>query len=285
MAPPSKFTETFRWAEHTLAYLQEQGKAGVLLDPDLTLTTSSWFSGYSSPEWAMLFLEKARSKLMSTNHPLFQAAYQFERNAKARQASLQVLPTHTCQHIDIARLLAPSDLKVLEQIEKEGGEQVAERTWEALKGMKLLDAQHSCGRHLQQCPFQTTSLDISGSQCINYSTLGKKKDGKVQKENGPANKLLQLWVKFHGTRQTPLLLHENLKNFSSEYLASLAEEFGYKHIAHIPVRGSDVGLDVNPRQRVHPSRYYIQINFFTCLPIWDPELNLFRRTLSGCSVF
>lgn len=262
MAPPSKFTETFRWAEHSLAYLKERGKAGVLLDPNLTLTTSSWFSGYSSPEWAMLFLDKARSKLMGTDHSLFQAAYQFERNAKARQASLQVLPTHTCQHIDIQRLLAPSDLKVLEKIEEEGGDKVAEKTWETLKGMKLLETQHSCSRHLQHCPFMTTALDMSGSQCIHYSGLGKKKEGKLQKENGPANKLLQVWVKFHGARQTPLLFHENLKNFSSEYLASLAGEFGYKHIARIAVRGSDVGLNVNPRQRVQPSKHYNTIIVF-----------------------
>ncbi|CAK9030552.1 unnamed protein product [Durusdinium trenchii] len=85
--------------------------------------------------------------------------------------------------------------------------------------------------------------------CVHYSTLGKKVDHKLLKEDGPANNLLLIYLVYHKNRGTALLLRENLKAFSTEYLEGLAKEAGYQHLASIIVEASDAGLSVNPRCR------------------------------------
>lgn len=104
---------------------------------------------------------------------------------------------------------------------------------------------------LLRCKPGFAVLDISGSMCVHYSTLGKKVDHKLLKEDGPANNLLLIYLVYHKNRGTALLLRENLKAFSTEYLEGLAKEAGYQHLASIIVEASDAGLSVNPRCRRH----------------------------------
>lgn len=85
--------------------------------------------------------------------------------------------------------------------------------------------------------------------CVGYSTLGKKVDGALLKEESVHNKLMLLWASFHGRKRTPLLIHENVTNFKSEYLAEKLEHYGYHHITSIKTVGQDCGLHVNNRKR------------------------------------
>lgn len=99
--------------------------------------------------------------------------------------------------------------------------------------------------------------NISGSMCTAYSTLGKKVDGHLQRENSEQNKLLLLWSLHHGRAQTPMLVHENVRNFGSEYLANKLAEFDYVHIASIKTKPSDAAIVANSRDRKRLGYIYI----------------------------
>lgn len=101
-----------------------------------------------------------------------------------------------------------------------------------------------------RCSYLKVMLDISGSMCVGYSTLGKKTEGKLQMETPCHNKLMLLWLIYHGRARTPLLLHENVKTFNSSYLVDKAKHFGYEHVGTIQTVGSDAGLAVNARTRL-----------------------------------
>eukprot|EP00438_Fugacium_kawagutii_P022768 Skav229085 [mRNA] locus=scaffold2711:72876:81145:+ [translate_table: standard] len=233
MPPPENLAQSFGWAHHCLRWLQEQGKGEYLLQPDTTVPTSSWFSGYSCPEWACTFISSARKELTGASQPAFTCLSQFELKGRARRASAQFLPPHTCQHIDIRSLLSKENLKELEACYQGESPDAAEKSWKALKGMSLVDTPLQCSRHLQNCEFSPVAGDISGSQCIHYSPMGKKVDGQLLKQNGPGNILLQLYCKYHCQRRTPILFHENVVAFETEELTKMLEEGGYVHIAHI----------------------------------------------------
>ena len=81
--------------------------------------------------------------------------------------------------------------------------------------------------------------------CVHWSPLGNN-----MKEQGESNVLLLLWIKYHATQGTPLLVHENVKTFSSAYLKSRAETLGYRHLATIPTTGCDAALEAASRSRV-----------------------------------
>lgn len=102
---------------------------------------------------------------------------------------------------------------------------------------------------LDRCRFPLTLGDLSGSMCVHWSNLGKKVNGSLLKQEGGSNKLLLIWVTFHGRRKTPLLIHENVRNFDTEYLVCLLASFGYKLIGTILTTGADCGLVVNNRKR------------------------------------
>ena len=87
-------------------------------------------------------------------------------------------------------------------------------------------------------------MDISGSMCVHYSSMGNS-----EKENGISNKLFLIWLKHHGLKRTPLLLHENVQSFPLDYLKERASHYGYTHIARIETSGSDVNLNAVSRKR------------------------------------
>lgn len=97
-----------------------------------------------------------------------------------------------------------------------------------------------------RCQLAETIFDISGSMCIHWSGMGNNK-----KEEGKSNVLFLIWLVCHAKiLGTPLLLHENVKNFSSEYLKEKANQLGYTHVGTIPTTGADAGLDAASRPRV-----------------------------------
>ena len=244
------FVKSFQWAHHCLKWLQEQGKGEYLLQPDTTIPLSTWFSGYSCPEWAVRFISAARTKLTGSETPVCTPLYQYEWNARARHASLQYLPKTCCQHIDIRNLLSKDDRAKVEEIIQAGGDDVADKTWALLDTMTLKEESQTCSRHLMCCPFATSTADISGSQCVHYSSMGKKVDGALLGKNGAGNLLLQVYCKYHIQRRTPLLFHENVIHFDSTELEKRLSHGGYKRIAQIKTAGQDAGLNVNPRRRV-----------------------------------
>ena len=198
--------------------------------------------------------QPARSQVTGCKSNPFSCGYQYERNPRARNASQDLLETHSCQFIDIQRLLTKEDLNELVELEKktfeENRENVASELWKVLQTKKLECDTQLCGKHLQICKILDSVFDISGSQCIHYSTLGKKVDGKLLRKNGPANKLLQIWILHHSRRRTPLLLHENVVGFDSSELAARLHEAGYNYLSQILVNGADAGLPVMARSRV-----------------------------------
>lgn len=106
-----------------------------------------------------------------------------------------------------------------------------------------------------RCKMPAVILDISGSQCVGYSTLGKKDNGTLQREESKHNVLLLIWVIYHGRAQTPILMHENLRNFSIDYLKEKLAHFHYVHIGTINTAAGDCGLTPNSRKR----RYLVSI--------------------------
>ena len=122
------------------------------------------------------------------------------------------------------------------------------------------------------CELTMSILNVTGSQCVHYSTLGKKQDGHLQKNEGPANKLFLLWICWHGKHQTPILLHENVVGFLSDYLKEKAEAFGYKHLGTMRATGADCNLQVNSRKRVHPDRMNGPNKFMGISSIWKRKV-------------
>lgn len=88
-------------------------------------------------------------------------------------------------------------------------------------------------------------MDISGSMCTSYSTLGN-----LEKEESENSILLLIWLNFHFQSKTPLFFHENVLGFLSNAVSDAAVEQGYEHV-QVKTRPSDVGLCIN-RQRKPP---------------------------------
>lgn len=93
--------------------------------------------------------------------------------------------------------------------------------------------------------------------CVGYSTLGKKENGSLKREESKHNKLLLLWILHHVRSRTPLLLHENVRGFCSESLDTKLKKHGYTYLGSIKTIGADAGLGVNPRKRV-----YLRLQYF-----------------------
>lgn len=253
--PHERLIQSYGWAHCCMKWLHDNDKGEFLLSPDTLIPTTTWFSGFGFSEWSLEFIAAARSRVTGQQGNPFSHVYQFEINSVARRGGgQQLLAEESCQFIDIQRLLPKSDLQKLIEVEvktmSEDREKVAEACWETLKSMNLDEECQMCSKHLQMCKLLTSLLDISGSPCIHYSTMGKKVDGRLLRKNGPSNKLLQIYLKYHSKRRPPLLIHENVPGFDTDELVLRAGEGGYRHLAHLCVQGSDASMPVNPRSRV-----------------------------------
>lgn len=118
-------------------------------------------------------------------------------------------------------------------------------------------------------------MDTSGSMCTSYSTLGS-----LQKEESDNSILLLIWLHFHINRKSPIMLHENVVGFLSQFIIDVAMQAGYRH-AQVKTRPSDVGLCVN-RQRKLPS-YEIPVLFHIFPLSYQPTI--FLANLPGDSTF
>jgi hypothetical protein len=115
-APPESLVQSFRWAEKTLEWCQKNAAGSWLMTMD-TLPTSSWFSGFGCAELAMDMLNQARRNCGAEGIG-FSPSYQFEIALKGRTSSSDRLPAHTCQHLDILRMLCEKDRNELKELEK-----------------------------------------------------------------------------------------------------------------------------------------------------------------------
>ncbi|CAK9084514.1 unnamed protein product, partial [Durusdinium trenchii] len=88
------------------------------------------------------------ARLEKRSGEAFQPSHQYEINFKARQTSSFRLPEHTCQFIDIGRLLNVDDMKELKQLES-ASDELGEEVWKFLKGKKLQTTE-LCSRHKQR---------------------------------------------------------------------------------------------------------------------------------------
>ncbi|CAK9086423.1 unnamed protein product [Durusdinium trenchii] len=256
MGPPEELVASFRWAKCCVDYLDQQGELGWLKSME-TLPISTWFSGYGCAETAFQMLESALKGKRETDGKSFSSSYQFEIAVKARQACLDRIDAHTCQHIDILRRLRDVDRIELEKIEQ-ASSNPSEDLWEFLLKKQFL-SEGLCSRHKNRCSFPLTIMDVTGSMCLGYSTLGKKDDGKLLKENSPHNKLMLIWAIHHGRKQTPALIHENVRGFSSSYLSAKLGHFGYRFLTSIQTTGENCAMKANSRQRLNLSQYDVFI--------------------------
>jgi site-specific DNA-cytosine methylase len=87
-------------------------------------------------------------------------------------------------------------------------------------------------------------VDISGSSCNNWSTRGTRTG-----RNGVFSKFFLTWAKLHLTKQTPLIIHENVRTFDESVLT---EVFGDTYII-VPLRLSPAttGFTVLDRHRLY----------------------------------
>ena len=97
---------------------------------------------------------------------------------------------------------------------------------------------------LPRCKIRKPFIDVSGSMCTSYSTMGN-----MEMEESQNSILLLVWLFWHLKSGTPLLIHENVKNFASTLLEDEAVKLGYDH-ATFKVRPEDVGIPLG-RVRVH----------------------------------
>lgn len=149
MGPAGPLVESFTWAHRCVAYLRDHGKADVLCKFD-GVPFSTFFSGYGCAELAVDMINAAvRSH---TKKDPFSPTMQYEINARARTAAGERLPQHTCQFVDIQRLLKPEDRKHLVEIEK-SSPNVQDDIWEFLLKAKL-DAGEGCTKHGQRCSME-----------------------------------------------------------------------------------------------------------------------------------
>lgn len=113
-APPS-LTETFRWAHKCLEWHKTHSPSPWLMRMK-QLPTSSWFSGYGCAEMAMTFINQAM--VDQGGNTVFEPAYQFEIQSRARACCADRIPKSCCQFIDIARLMPDATRKQLKEVEK-----------------------------------------------------------------------------------------------------------------------------------------------------------------------
>ena len=144
MGPPEELVASFRWAKCCVDYLDQQGELGWLKSME-TLPISTWFSGYGCAETAFQMLESALKGKRETDGKSFSSSYQFEIAVKARQACLDRIDAHTCQHIDILRRLRDVDRIELEKIEQ-ASSNPSEDLWEFLLKKQFL-SEGLCSRH------------------------------------------------------------------------------------------------------------------------------------------
>jgi len=118
------------------------------------LPTSSFFSGYGCAEWAMLFIDGARARMdPDQKMPLFRPMFQWEVNARARQAAEGCLPSNTCQFSDINQLMSDKDKAALLTLhstcDAKGGDLAPAKLWNAVKNFEF-ESSHVCSRHLMR---------------------------------------------------------------------------------------------------------------------------------------
>ena len=90
-----------------------------------------------------------------------------------------------------------------------------------------------------RCSLQRASLDVSGSMCTSYSTLGSMEQSESQNSI-----LLLIRMEHHFRSGTQILVHENVSGFLSNCLTEEAATRGYGH-QQVKRRPSDVNMPVS----------------------------------------
>ena len=81
--------------------------------------------------------------------------------------------------------------------------------------------------------------------------MGRKVSGGTLKEDSPYKKLMLIWILFHARAKTPVLIHENVMSFNTDYLVKRLAGVGYLHAGTIKTAPAHCGISVNSRNRVH----------------------------------
>ena len=139
--PPESLVESFRWSRKCVEWLGKHSPSPWFMQMH-NVPTSSWFSGYGCCEMGFHMINAAKQKAGAP--PAFCPSYQIELSSKARLCAQVTLPKHCCQHIDILRLLSPSDRKLVK--DKESGPKPSEDVWDFLLNTTFVN-QEMCSRH------------------------------------------------------------------------------------------------------------------------------------------
>lgn len=199
-ALPDSLLASFKWAEKAVEWCRAHGDS-QFFDECERLPVSTWFSGYGCMEEALTMLNAALSG--PDGRQAFQSAYQVEIMAKASHFVEPRLSETVCQHADIMRFLTQEARETIDKIEKtEQGP--AEPIWNYLKSIEL-EKSALCHRHRLRCKLPLSIVDVSGSMCVHWSSMGTK-----AKQQGKSHKLMLVWLRHHFSIGTPMLVHETL---------------------------------------------------------------------------
>jgi site-specific DNA-cytosine methylase len=243
----------FQWAHQCVRLLAEAAAQNPVLRSTLlwtgNLPISSSYSGLHTDCRAAEMIQAAVKQCSLAASQGLQFSYTCvsacDRDKHCQQVIMDHIASDPEAHVytDILNLLPPAALEQVHEIES-----TREHPWDELKEViASVDFAHKvqCAKHtLQACEHLTGLLEVSGSNCQNYSTRGKR-TGK-QGEHG---KVLLTWSCLHKRRGTPLIVHENVRTFDG---VALEELFGDEYtVTAIPVAPEDAGVTILDRTRMY----------------------------------
>lgn len=141
---PQRLVNSFKWAQVCVEWADEQNLlawVGTMKE----LPYSTWFSGHGCAELGLAMLAGALRKVGKGGGDSFLPSYEFEISAKARGATVDRIPEHCCQYVDILRMLNESSRKSLQELEATCPK-VSEDVWTFLLKQEFVYEQ-LCPRH------------------------------------------------------------------------------------------------------------------------------------------
>jgi site-specific DNA-cytosine methylase len=242
--------EAHRWAKKAVKFAFDKVateefdvEAALWSEPRITMGTS--FSGIGTPEWAVRYLSAA-GRAMENGNPLaeFELRFVFDREAVCRNVLAKtVVGANTHIFRDILDRL---NIKVLDKIlnmEKTECDDKWSSLVHIMVGTALTD-KGPCQSHSTSCAFPAVDVQVEGSPCVDWSTVGKG-----QGRQGPNAKALLAALLTVAATQPRCYIHENVPNFDVSIIKAVLEQV--YDVVPIAVSPADAGHVECSRSRVY----------------------------------
>ncbi|CAL1158865.1 unnamed protein product [Cladocopium goreaui] len=243
--PPESLKKAQLWAVEALAFAKEKVGTDSLLWGQQVIGTSSMFSGCGYGERALEYIHAARALHGKDLGSLTECLWTCEKNAAARSSHLDTLSVDACRFMDVFDFMSEDAVKEMKKVGTKSDVNRFKR-WLTIGRKADLPTHAYCCQHLKKCPIRFALLNLSGSMCVAYSTLGN-----LQKLDDATAMLLVIYMMHNFRKRVWVLVHENVKGFLSDTLTDVAAEYGYDHF-QIQCKPMDVGVHVG-RPRKHLS--------------------------------